>query len=111
MHYVILGTFLPSREFRICDNMYFGFFEDGPSQEGIANGELKDNEGHSNIGGVVLEGDRFEFTQVPDREGTKVRYSFHKEGNIWVGMYSGGKRGSGHTKCVINPVDLRFLAS
>ena len=110
MHYVILGTFLPSRELSICNNLYFGYFQI-EATTGIPNGELKDKDGMSVIGEVVLENNRFEFTQVREDGDDRIRYSFQREGTIWKGTYSGGKHGTGYTKCILNPVQLNFLAS
>jgi hypothetical protein len=109
MYYVILGTFVPSRRNRICDNMFYGFF-DTEAKPPIPCGEMNDSDGPSMIGKIFLNDDHFEFSQVYEDNDQEIRYSFRREGDVWSGEFSGGKHGSGYAKCILNPVELRFLA-
>lgn len=113
MHFVLLGTYLPCKHYRICDNMYRGYFTTTPSQ-GIPSGEIKDDEHfHAMIGKVILTDSALEFVMryeeargLPD-----FKFNFRREGRIWVGERTGQGQEPRLTKCVLNQVELSFMAS
>lgn len=114
MYYIIVGSFKPAMEPSILNNMYFGYFNTETSGP-IPNGEIKSKDGVFALVGLVFKDDCLEFTQVHE-DGRSFKHSLKWDRsaacqlNAWVGTCCDASGNIRNTKCIINCVDLKFLA-
>ncbi len=96
--------------------MYAGFIQQDP--EGLPGeliGRMQDHFGQSVLAGIVISDQRMDFVKQYEkthRIRAPIAYVFRmRDGNTWVGEYSGDKVGSGITRCVLTEVDETFFDS
>lgn len=68
------------------------------------NGLMSDRIGESELSDVVITEDEFSFTKKYTFRDDPIRYTFHNEGDIWVGTYTGPAVGSGTANCILTKV-------
>ncbi|MDO8240789.1 MAG: hypothetical protein Q7T51_02340 [Candidatus Moranbacteria bacterium] len=89
--------------------MYSGIiFPDSESETGLA-GEMVDIFGESILSDVKVGEHEVFFTKRYVNRTDTMAYQFHREGNLWVGGYSGSAVCNGGAKCIITDVPNDFF--
>ena len=75
--------------------------------EGV--GALSDHYGPSVLTDVSLEETIIRFDKKYERRGDIISYELKKDGDIWIGSYSGQAVGIGAVKCLLIPISEDFF--
>jgi hypothetical protein len=72
-------------------------------------GALMDVFGNSILTEVNLSDESFSFVKKYDRRNDIIQYKFQREGEFWVGNYSGPAVGKGAVRCILLPINKTFF--
>lgn len=93
-----------------CRFMYAGTIWLEP-ESSIFMGEMADAFGESDLSEITLGPDELSFSKKYEHRADTIKYSFRRQGSIWVGEYEGEKTGKGRSNCVLTEVpDTLFVA-
>lgn len=95
----------------LCRFMYSGVIFPNPEEPDKLIGEMSDHFGESELLGVKITEEEVSFTKKYLQRPDYIKYTFRKEGELWVGEYTGSAVGRGDSKCVVivAPDDLFLL--
>lgn len=90
-------------------DMYAGIIRPNPNFPPQLIGGMVDHYGESTLSDVEVSNIQVGFVKKYDRRQDTIRYLFKvKDGNTWVGEYSGEAVGRGLSRCIITQVDDSF---
>lgn len=96
----------------LCRFMYAGIIFPNPENKTELIGETSDRFGESRLFDIVIDCNEARFVKKYDNRNDTINYQFKKNGNLWIGSYSGKATGEGGTKCIITDVpDNLFFPS
>ncbi len=94
----------------LCRCMYSGVIFPNPHNEQELIGEMFDHFGESELFDVKITQEEAQFAKKYDNRNDIIYYKFRREGELWVGGYSGSATGSGGAKCtIVEAPDSLFL--
>lgn len=96
----------------LCRCMFAGTIFPDPNSEGILLGEMEDYFGLSTLV-VTLSETKLSFTKKYDARPEVLKYSFRRQGNLWVGNYERdeGMNTKGEAWCILTPVPEKLFIS
>lgn len=72
-------------------------------------GSLMDRFGPSELSDIRLNDDELEFDKTYQRRNDSIRYTFRRDGDLWIGRYQGELVGEGCANCILTAVPNRIL--
>ena len=72
-------------------------------------GSLMDRFGPSDLTNIQLDGDKLSFDKTYQRRDDRIRYRFYRDGDLWIGRYSGELVGEGSANCILTEMPGRML--
>lgn len=94
----------------LCRYMYSGVIFPNPHNEHELIGEMFDHFGESKLFDVKITEEEVSFAKKYDNRSDIIYYKFWREGELWIGEYSGSATGKGGAKCtIVEAPDSLFL--